>query len=297
MILFRGDARGYLDPYFLAVRPDGTLVFHIEDEQRNIAELTTSVPVGRFLHLAATLDDSTGQMRLYIDGLLVAEQITEFRPFGELDPSSGPKVAIGNYIDDSISALHMPFSGIIDELRVYGRALSADEIQAIYTAGAAGVCKETFVPTIVTPPSNQAVGVGSNAEFKVVATFAEPLSYQWQLNGVDIPGQTTALLSLSNLQSDQAGSYTVVVKTPKGVTASASAKLTFTFVELQIFAGLSIRGEVGQVYRIEYQDSLTQPPTWQPLKTLTLQSTSEVFIDYDSPGVAKRFYRAVLVGM
>ena len=33
------------------------------------------------------------------------------------------------------------FHGLIDEVQVYGRALDATEIQAIYDAAGAGVCK------------------------------------------------------------------------------------------------------------------------------------------------------------
>src|SRR5262249_41467116 len=46
-------------------------------------------------------------------------------------------------------------------------------------------------PAITTPPVDQAVMAGTSATFKVAAT-GPSLLYQWQRNGVAIPGATTA---------------------------------------------------------------------------------------------------------
>ena len=83
------------------------------------------LPLNQFVHFAATLDDATGQMKLYINGSLIAQRTITQRPF-DLDPNSNPGVNIGN------------INGITDELSVYNRALSAPEIQVIYNAGIAG---------------------------------------------------------------------------------------------------------------------------------------------------------------
>ena len=84
MIFFRGDDRPALDPYFLAVRFEGTVVFHVEDGTSQIAELATLIPIGRFVHVAATLEDRTGEMRIYLDGRVAAQRVTRVRPFGDL---------------------------------------------------------------------------------------------------------------------------------------------------------------------------------------------------------------------
>src|SRR5207249_8024356 len=47
-------------------------------------------------------------------------------------------------------------------------------------------------PTITTQPVNQTVTAGQSATFTVVAYGTAPLSYQWQKNGANIPGATSA---------------------------------------------------------------------------------------------------------
>ena len=81
------------------------------------------------------------------------------------------------------------------------------------------------VPTIVTQPVDFAGAVGGTATNVVVAQGENPLTYQWRLNAVAIPGATDAALVLNNLQSTNAGSYTVVVTDTAGSTTSAAALL------------------------------------------------------------------------
>jgi hypothetical protein len=81
-------------------------------------------------------------------------------------------------------------------------------------------------PTVVTPPAD-AVGVATfSVTFRVVAQGPEPLSYQWRYNGSDIPGATSAELTLANLHPRQAGAYSVLVFNPAGSVESASAQLS-----------------------------------------------------------------------
>src|SRR5204863_354190 len=75
-------------------------------------------------------------------------------------------------------------------------------------------------------PTNQAVALGQNASFSVVASGSIPFSYQWYLNGSAVSGGTNATLALSNVQTNQAGNYIVVVGNSAGSVTSAVATLT-----------------------------------------------------------------------
>src|ERR1019366_8451579 len=99
------------------------------------------------------------------------------------------------------------FQGQRDEISLYSRALSSSEIHAIYNADGAGKCNEP--PTIITQPASLAVSAGATVAFTVTAVGTPPLSYQWQFSGTNIAGATGTSLTLSNVQSAQAGSYAV----------------------------------------------------------------------------------------
>ena len=44
-----------------------------------------------------------------------------------------------------------------------------------------------------------------------VASGTAPLSYQWRFNGTNLSGATSSALALSNVQTNNSGSYAVVV--------------------------------------------------------------------------------------
>jgi hypothetical protein len=80
-------------------------------------------------------------------------------------------------------------------------------------------------PAITTQPVSITVNQGGTATFTFSATGALP-AYQWQKDGVDIVGATLATLSLSNVQTSDAASYTVTVTNAAGSVTSNAATLT-----------------------------------------------------------------------
>jgi hypothetical protein len=76
-------------------------------------------------------------------------------------------------------------------------------------------------PTILTAPEYQVVNAGESASFSVTASGSSPLSFQWQFNGANLPGQTNSTLSIPYALPASAGSYTVVVINPYGSVTSA----------------------------------------------------------------------------
>ena len=55
------------------------------------------------------------------------------------------------------------------------------------------------------------------------------LSYQWQLNGTNVPGQTGAALNLMDAQTNASGNYTVIVSNTLGVATSSVAVLSVSY--------------------------------------------------------------------
>lgn len=79
--------------------------------------------------------------------------------------------------------------------------------------------------SITTPPTNINQLAGSTVTFSVTAAGQGTLTYQWKKGTVDISGATNSTLVLTNIQSADAGNYSVVVTGECG-TATASASLT-----------------------------------------------------------------------
>jgi hypothetical protein len=51
------------------------------------------------------------------------------------------------------------------------------------------------------------------------------LSYQWRLNGKDLPGATSATLTINNAQPEQSGNYSVLVSNENGAVSSREARV------------------------------------------------------------------------
>lgn len=67
-------------------------------------------------------------------------------------------------------------------------------------------------PTIITQPASQTVCSGTPATLSVNATTSSgTLTYQWQFNGVNIPGATGATYTIPSTTLANAGNYTVMV--------------------------------------------------------------------------------------
>ena len=94
-------------------------------------------------------------------------------------------------------------------------------------------------PTPIKPssppgPQNLTINAGSTADFIVSATGAT--SYQWSFQGTNLTGATTAELNFSDVSTNQAGVYSVVVGST-GTNITSSATLTVlqgTIVNFQI---------------------------------------------------------------
>jgi poly(3-hydroxybutyrate) depolymerase len=82
-------------------------------------------------------------------------------------------------------------------------------------------------PRVVSQPVNNIQFSGQPASFWVAATGAAPMRYQWQKNGVDIPGATANWYTTpAAALADNGATFRAVVANDSGRVASASATLT-----------------------------------------------------------------------
>lgn len=84
-------------------------------------------------------------------------------------------------------------------------------------------------PAITTHPASRTVSTGGSASFTVSASGTAPLSYQWQRNGANIPGATSATYTLASAQAaDNGARFRAVVTNAFGSATSNEAVLTVT---------------------------------------------------------------------
>jgi glucose/arabinose dehydrogenase/PKD repeat protein len=104
----------------------------------NSAAATSATPLGAWSHLAATYDGTN--LRFYVNGALVTTKATS----GSMPNTANPLRIGGNAIWGEY------FSGLIDEVRVYNRALSASEIDLDMKSAVVG---SNPPPADTAPPS------------------------------------------------------------------------------------------------------------------------------------------------
>jgi choice-of-anchor C domain-containing protein len=190
------------------------------------APLNTVVS-GAWQHFALTYDRTNGIAKLYRNGVMVLQrELGSFTPQTSWDLFFGSR---GSY----------RFKGIMDEVSLYSRALTAAEIESIFTAGAAGKCVSASAPSIIVQPSDVTVKPGGTATFSVQALGALPLEYEWRHGLEPVLYATNSTLVLTDVQVSQAGDYSVVIRNPVGVVTSAVVRLTIAPPSFDVGADFS----------------------------------------------------------
>lgn len=81
----------------------------------------------------------------------------------------------------------------------------------------------TNPPTITAHPTGATVVAGASLTLSATATGDQPLTYQWQLGGTNLVGQTNTSLTLTNIQMAHRGEYRIVVNNSSGTAVSQIA--------------------------------------------------------------------------
>ncbi|MFN3405924.1 MAG: PQQ-dependent sugar dehydrogenase [Cytophagaceae bacterium] len=83
-------------------------------------------------------------------------------------------------------------------------------------------------PVITMQPSPQTVSAGQPVSFSVSVSGAEPITYQWRKDGVNIPNSNTSTYTINSTVPGDAGQYSVYISNAHGNTTSVQVQLTVT---------------------------------------------------------------------
>ncbi|HPG41279.1 MAG TPA: LamG domain-containing protein [bacterium] len=121
------EVRDTWSEYFDIAVVNNKPLFAIDADGANYqqAEGPDSIPLNKWIHLTGTFDNKT--MRLYINGKESATLPYE-KPFTFSDKNP---LIIGSNTNDQGKIMHDFFYGYIDDLKIFNRSLSAEEIMEL----------------------------------------------------------------------------------------------------------------------------------------------------------------------
>jgi hypothetical protein len=177
----------------------GHFRFYVRDAAGGATVCGTAVsPDGNWQHVCAVYSASSGVMKLYINGVQAG---------GTTPPSSllasSHDVSIGARQSGSGDAYDNDMIGLIDDARVFGRALVPAEVQALYNAA------PTIAPSISQNPQGRSVFSGGTVSLSTVVVGTVPMKYQWYRGATAVPGATTPALTVASVTSATIGEYTL----------------------------------------------------------------------------------------
>ena len=117
---------------------------------------------------------------------------------------------------------------------------------------------------ITTQPADVGLGsVGAPADFNVVVTGTEPITYQWRKAGLILTGKTQSTLSIPAAGIGDLGVYDVVVKNPRGTIVSGTATLGISIAPIINQQPANLALNPGRVANFSVVASGTGPLSYQ----------------------------------
>jgi hypothetical protein len=164
---------------------------------------------GRWYHVAATNVDRS--FTLFLDGVQIAN--------GLMDVTTAPNsnLLMGQQTVPNIGNQNQ-LDGMVDEVSIYDRALSASEIQSIYSAGSDGKIKSpNYVAADITSVTEAQAGTASIATFTIrrIGTFSGEVVVNWSTadgtatSGLDYVAQSGQVVFLDG-ESEKSVSVNLV---------------------------------------------------------------------------------------
>lgn len=262
-----------------SVAPAGAFEFgRIADNSGLVEEIVTQAvaAVNAWQFVVAVYDGAN--YLLYINGVL---DNSTFMIGGYSSPS-GPDMQIGA----DAELLKYSFDGLIDEFEVYNVALSPSQVQAIYNAGSAGMCKGlNFSPTTL-KFSRQTVGTTSPTKTVTVTnSFPLPVTVNKITTSLEFAQNSTCPVPPARLATG--ATCTVSVSFTPTAAGTQTGRLTLTDsapISPQRVRLLGTATDIGlSVSRLNFGSR--RVGTTSPAKTVTVTDEGSVTVNFTGSGI------------
>src|ERR1017187_7886882 len=150
-------------------------------------------------------------------------------------------------------------------------------------------------------PQTLSTVIGATATFTIAYTNGVgPFAYQWQSNNVNIGDATNNFLSLTNVQLNQSGTYSLVASNGYGSSTTNATLVVQPFVfnggsTNLIMTSSGLRFRLDSVYAAHsvIVFASTDLVSWLPILTNPPVTGSVLFLDAAATNTPQRFYRAL----
>ncbi|HEY5909791.1 MAG TPA: choice-of-anchor tandem repeat GloVer-containing protein [Verrucomicrobiae bacterium] len=190
------------------------------------------------------------------------------------------------------------FAGGADGANPFGELVVAGpDLYGTTSAGGAFsnglVFRISLAPALLAPLLTQTAEIGSSVTFKAQAAGARPLTYLWYFQSTNLLATgPDSLLQLTNVESLQAGAYSVMVTNAFGSCTSAPAQLgIIAAVPRRTVIALSLSGAPGSVLNLDTTTGLPPTGSWSTFDQVLIHNSPQWYFDLSAPS-AQRFYRA-----
>lgn len=197
--------------------------FFVRDSGGTAHVWTTSVSTnGAWQHICAVYSASRGEVKVYVNGI---EAASGTPPSSLLQNTHDVSIGARQSSDDDSSAYDYDLCGLVDDVRIYGRALLPFEVADFFT-------QTPNPPYFTLQPSDFNVAEGNTANFYCSAYGRGTVTYEWQVSTdagstfTTISGSTTTNLVLPNVTTSMDGNmYRAIASNGDGSTTSTAAML------------------------------------------------------------------------
>lgn len=150
-------------------------------------------------------------------------------------------------------------------------------------------------PYFTVNPVGATLVAGTNRTFTGQANGSQPIGYQWQRNGTNLPDATATSLALTGLTIADSGDYTLVASNIAGISTSTVAQLTI-YQNATILSALSNQVvQVGDTVVLAVNAGGTQPLgyVWQ-FNGQSISGTDPTLVLTNIQLVQSGFYRVIV---